>query len=137
MHSNFSFLDAFAKTHKINSVFILRIFISIDLQFYVTPGSISHIAAAFDRNHDHDSGSHVMLLKLKKLLNVYHQMDNDAHRYPWPSPPTVEFTPEEFQKLRNCRYLRLTKSNIESLQQLQKKVEEQNRRKGETHLLEN
>lgn len=104
----------------------LRIFISINLQLYVTPGSTSHIAAAFDRNHDQDSGTHAMLMKLKQLLNVYHQMDNEAPRYPWPSPPTVKFTSEEFQKLRNCRYLRLTKSNIESLQQLQKKVQEQN-----------
>ncbi|XP_078374570.1 uncharacterized protein LOC144658103 isoform X2 [Oculina patagonica] len=105
--------------------------------FYVTPGSTSHIAAAFDRNHDQDSGTHAMLMKLKQLLNVYHQMDNEAPRYPWPSPPTVKFTSEEFQKLRNCRYLRLTKSNIESLKQLEKQVHEQNGHKGETKLPEN
>lgn len=112
---------------------MLRIFISINLQFYVTPGSSSHIAAAFDRNHEQDSGIHAMLVKLKHQLNVYHEMD-ESHRYPWPSPPTVKFTPEEFQKLSNCRYLRLTKSNIESLQQLQKNIEEQNRYKGKTNL---
>ena len=99
----------------------------------MTPCSTSHIAAAFDRDHDQDSGILAMLVKLKQLLNVYHQMDNEAHRYPWPSPPTVKFTIEEFQKLRDCRYLRLTRSNIESLQQLQKNVEEQNRYKGETN----
>ena len=115
---------------------MLRIFISINLQFYVTSGSTSHIAAAFDRNHDQDSGIHAMLMKLRQLLNVYHQMD-EAHRYPWPSPPTVKFTTEEFQKLRDCRYLRLTKSNIESLDLLQKDNEEQNRYKGETNLSEN
>lgn len=90
------------------------------LQFFVTPGSTSHIAAAFDRTHDQDSGIHSMLMKLRQLLNVYHEMDDEAPRYPWPSPPTVKFTSEEFQKLRNCRYLRLTKSNIQSLQQLEK-----------------
>lgn len=113
-------------------------FISIYLQFHVTPSSTSsHIAAAFDRNHHHDSGIHAMLVKLRHLLNVYHEMDNETHRYPWPSPPTVKFTTEEFQKLSNCRYLRLTKSNIESLHQLQKNIEEQSQYNGETNLSKN
>ena len=97
----------------------------------------SHIAAAFDRNHEQDSSIHAMLVKLRRQLDVYHEMDNESHRYPWPSPPTVKFTPEEFQKLSNCRYLRLTKTNMESLQQLQKIIEEQNQYKGETNLSEN
>lgn len=54
---------------------------------YVTQGPTSHIAAAFDRSHDQDSGIHSMLMKLKQLLNVYHEMDREAPRYPWPSPP--------------------------------------------------
>ena len=121
MNYSYSFRDAFG--------YLLRIFISINLQFYVTPGS-THIAAAFDRHHDH-AHNHAMLLKLRQLLSVYQQMENDAHsRYPWPSPPAAKFTPEEFQKLRNCRYLRLTKSNIESLKQLQESIEKQNRCKG-------
>ena len=89
------------------------------LQFYVTPGSTSHIAAALDRKHEQDNGIHSMLMKLKQLRNVYQEMDNAAPRYPWPSPPNVKFNSEEFQKLRNCRYLRLTKTNLESLQQLE------------------
>ena len=103
----------------------------------MTPNSTSHIAAAFDRNHEQDSSIHGMLVKLRRLLNTYHEMDNESHRYPWPSPPMVKFTPEEFQKLSNCRYLRLTKSNIESLKQLQKNIEKQNGYKGETNLSEN
>lgn len=115
---------------------MLRTYISINLQFYVTPSTTSHIAAAFDRNHEQDSSIHAMLVKLRRQLDVYHEMD-ESHRYPWPSPPTVKFTPEEFQKLSNCRYLRLTKTNMESLQQLQKIIEEQNQYKGETNLSEN
>lgn len=70
-----------------------------------------------------------MLMKLKQLLNVYQQMDHKAPRYPWPSPPEIKFTNEEFRKLRNCRYLRLTKSNIESLKLLEDKLKERNGQK--------
>ena len=78
-----------------------------------------------------------MLVKLRHLMNVYHEMDNETHRYPWPNPPTVKFTTGEFQKLSNCRYLRLTNTNIESLQQLQKYIEEQSQYNGETNLSKN
>lgn len=133
MNFSYSFRDAFAKSHK---DFTLRIFISINLQFYLTPRS-THIAAAFDRHYD-QAHNHAILLKLRQLLSVYQQMENDAHsRYPWPSPPAAKFTPEEFQKLRNCRYLRLTKSNIESLKQLQESIEKQNRCKGRKNDLKN
>ena len=84
-------------------------------------GSYSHVAAAFDRLHEQDSGSRTYhtILTLKKMLSTYHDMESmHAPTYPWPRAPVINFTPEEFQKLKKCRYLRLPgKSNEEELEE--------------------
>ena len=76
--------------------------------------SYSHIAAAFDRKHEQDSSTYRTISTLRKMLYTYQDKEKDeSPKYPWPRPPVVEFTTEEFQKLKKCRYLRLPKKSAQ------------------------
>ncbi|XP_031566036.1 uncharacterized protein LOC116301157 [Actinia tenebrosa] len=77
---------------------------------HIPLGANVHISEMIERQHEPDSNHFALLSNLRQLLSVYHSLEDTAPKYPWPSPPKTEMTPEEFQKLKDCRYLRLPKS---------------------------
>lgn len=72
---------------------------------HIPLGANVHIAEMIERQHEPDSNHFALLSNLRQLLSVYHSLEDTTPKYPWPSPPSTDMTPEEFQKLKDCRWV--------------------------------
>lgn len=70
---------------------------------HIPIGAQTHIAEMLEKQHEPDSHHLTLLSNLRHLLSVYQRLDETLPRYPWPTPPHVEMTKDEFQKLKDCR----------------------------------
>lgn len=72
---------------------------------HIPLGANVHITEMIEKQHEPESNHFALLSNLRQLLSVYHSLEDSTPKYPWPSPPSKEMTQEEFQKLKDCRWV--------------------------------